>query len=188
MPTEIQVLTFEIIWHMSLELAKQIQKSNYKPDILIGISRGGLVVTRLLSDLLEIPKTAVIGVGFYKDINVTNEEPRLTQDIDVNLHNLKIILIDDVSDSGKSLEFTSKYLEEKRIRDLKTATLHFKSQSIFKPDYYVKETSSWIVYPWEYKEFTKHYISEKMSKGVDKKLIKNKLLELGLPKKIINEF
>ncbi|MGC9781492.1 MAG: phosphoribosyltransferase [Candidatus Heimdallarchaeota archaeon] len=187
MTSDIQVLTLESIWQMTLELAKDIQKSNFQPDILIGIARGGLVVTRLLSDLLEIANTAVIGVGFYKGINETSKEPRLTQNIDVELKKQKILLIDDVSDTGKSMEFAFNYLKMKEIGELRTAALHYKPNSIFKPNFYIELTSSWIVYPWEYKEFTRLFYTKEKQTGKDKKYIKKKLLALGIPNTIVED-
>ena len=187
MTSDIQVLTLESIWQLTLELAKEIQKSTFQPDILIGIARGGLVVTRLLSDLLEISNTAVMGVGFYKGINETSKEPRLTQDLDIDLKKQKILLIDDVSDTGKSMKFAFNYLKKKEIGELKTAALHYKPHSIFKPNFYIESTTSWIVYPWEYKEFTRLFFTKKMQEGIDRNLIKRKLLDLGIPEALIED-
>jgi len=185
--TDILVLTFDDIWLLTNELAKKIRNENLKPDVLIGIARGGLVVTRILSDIMDNSKVAIIGVGFYKGINETEKDPILTQELTIELVEQKVLLIDDVSDTGKSFEFAVKYLHSKNLHTLKTAALHFKPHSIFKPDFFVSETSKWIVYPWEYMEFTRLYFKHQLEKNIDKKVIIQKLLKLKIPKFVVNE-
>ena len=87
--TDIQVLTYNDIWLLTNELAKKIRVSNLKPEILIGIARGGLVVTRLLSDIMDIFSVAIIGVGFYDGIKKTKKEPILTQELHTDLTDKK---------------------------------------------------------------------------------------------------
>jgi hypoxanthine phosphoribosyltransferase len=185
--TDILVLTYDDIWQLTNELVKKIEKSNLKPDILIGIARGGLVVTRILSDIMDNYNVAIIGVGFYKGINETNKEPILTQEITLELTNQKVLLIDDVSDTGKSFEFAVKYLRSKNLQTLKTAALHFKPHSIFKPDFFISETSKWIVYPWEYMEFTRLYIKQQLEKNKDKKAIIQELKNMKIPEIVVKE-
>ncbi|MFW9925057.1 MAG: phosphoribosyltransferase [Candidatus Thorarchaeota archaeon] len=182
---DVEVLTLDTIWHQLVDLRNKIILSGYKPDILIGIIRGGLPVIRLLSDLMEIKELATIGVGFYKDINQTNKEPILTQEISKNIVGKKILLIDDVSDSGKSLQFAVEYLKDKGYEQLKTATIHYKPHSIFKPDYFVSSTSKWLVYPWEYLEFTRLYFENEKMKDKSKAEIISYLNSISIPKEII---
>ncbi len=181
------VLTYDDIWFLTNDLVKKIRNENFKPDVLIGIARGGLVVTRLLSDIMDNLKVAIIGVGFYKGINETEKDPILTQELSLELADQKVLLIDDVSDTGKSFEFAVKYLKSKNLQEFKTAALHFKPQSTFKPDFFICETSKWIVYPWEYMEFTRLYIKKQLEKNSDKKAIIQKLIKLKIPEFVINE-
>ncbi|NHK32531.1 MAG: phosphoribosyltransferase [Asgard group archaeon] len=182
---EIVVLKFEGVWNQIYQLSDIILEK-FQPDILIGISRGGLVVTRFLSDLMNINNVAVLGVGFYTGINETAKKPIITQELSVDIKNKKVLLVDDVADTGVSLEFAIEYLQKQSPKELKIATIHYKPQSIIKPDFYIKETSKWIVYPWEYQEFS-HLFYEKMKKqNYSRKEILDQLLLLGLPK-IITE-
>ncbi|MCK5045275.1 MAG: phosphoribosyltransferase [Candidatus Heimdallarchaeota archaeon] len=187
MDTDILVLTYDDIWFLTNDLAKKIRNENLKPDILIGIARGGLVVTRLLSDIMDNLKVAIIGVGFYTGINETEKDPILTQELSLDLTDQKVLLIDDVSDTGKSFEFAVKYLKAKNLQELKTAALHYKPQSTFKPDYFISETSKWIVYPWEYMEFTRLYFKKQLEKNNDKEAIIQNLIKLNIPEFVVNE-
>ena len=187
METDILVLTFDDIWLLTNELAKKILDSNLNPDILIGIARGGLVVTRILSDIMDIFSVATIGVGFYDGIKETKKEPILTQELHSDLTNKKVLLIDDVSDTGKSFEFAVEYLQRRKLQILQTAALHYKPHSIFKPDFFIKETSSWIVYPWEYMEFTRLFYTNEKEAGLDKTAISEKLRAIKIPEIVIQE-
>lgn len=187
MDTDILVLTYDDIWLLTNELVKKIRKSKLKPEILIGIARGGLVVTRIISDIMGIFSVAILGVGFYKGINETKKEPILTQELHVELSNKKVLLIDDVSDSGRSFEFAVEYLQKRKLQSLQTAALHYKPHSIFKPDFYVKETSKWIVYPWEYMEFTRLYFKQQLEKNRDKKAIILELKNMKIPEIVVSE-
>lgn len=63
----------------------------------------------------------------------------------------KVLVVDDVADSGRTLALVVAMLEKQGAKVVKTATLHYKLSSIVKPEFFVKETQNWIVYPWEKK-------------------------------------
>ncbi|NHJ05467.1 MAG: phosphoribosyltransferase, partial [Candidatus Heimdallarchaeota archaeon] len=74
------VLTFDEIWEKLFVLAKKIRKDPFEPNLIIGILRGGLAISRILSDLLSINEVTTIGVGFYKGINEREKSPFLTEE------------------------------------------------------------------------------------------------------------
>ncbi|MHA1743797.1 MAG: phosphoribosyltransferase [Candidatus Heimdallarchaeota archaeon] len=182
-----QVLTLEQIWDDCLKLAKKIDESKFSPDILICISRGGLVVGRFLSDMLRLSMLRVIGVEFYKGINTRAKQPRITQDLIENVAKKRVLVIDDVADTGASLAFIKEYLLRKKPAALKTATLHYKPKSAIKPDFYVLETTDWLVYPWEYFEFSYTYVQEELERGKTLQEILANLEENLLPNKVLEK-
>ena len=123
--------------------------SDYKPDILVGVSRGGLVPLRIFSDMRDIKKIGVLGIQFYKAIGKTNKFPEITHDLPISIEGKKVLVIDDVADTGTSLIEAVKYVKDKGAKEIRTATLHYKPTSKIKPDYYITETTAWIIYPWE---------------------------------------
>lgn len=122
---------------------------DFKPDLLVGVSRGGLVPVRLLGDRLETSNIAIIKTEFYTSIGKTERVPVITQDINVNVKGKRLLVVDDVADTGQSLIVIKNHLKKKGARVVKFATIHYKIKSNLKPDFYAKKTSSWIVYPWE---------------------------------------
>ena len=131
------------------------QDSKFKPDILIGLSRGGLVPVRIFSDLLGVHDIYVLRVKSYN--NTKKIQKPIIEGYNCNLskyiNGKNILVVDDVADSGESLEVVKEYLTKKyKPKQIKFATLHYKPRSIFKPDYFGDITDKWIVYPWEKEE------------------------------------
>lgn len=140
------------IYDMLIELSDKIRTSGFEPDVLIGMSRGGWLPTRILSDLLENPHIASVGVEFYVGVYETNLEPRLTQPLSISVFDKRILLVDDVVDTGKSAMLTKEHIDNEGAKETKILTLYYKPWSIVVPDFFSKETSDWIVFPWEIKE------------------------------------
>jgi len=135
---------------LCMRLARKIKTSGFSPDIIIGIGRGGWVPARLLSDLLAVDELYAMRVKVYSGRKRGNREPALLQDFPGEISGKRILVIDDVSATGESLELVRKRLSG--AKELRTATLHVKPQSKPKPDYYVELTREWMDYPWEKKE------------------------------------
>ncbi len=152
---EAEKLTWEKIELMCEKLANQIKGSGFKPEVLIGISRGGWIPARIISDMLGVYRVASIGVVFYKGVGKTLDKPKLTQELNVDIRGKRVLLIDDVADSGESLMLAKEKALALAPSQLKTATLNYKPMSKIRPDFFVEETTSWLVYPWERKEFEK---------------------------------
>ncbi|MFA5412164.1 MAG: phosphoribosyltransferase [Candidatus Micrarchaeia archaeon] len=137
---------------MCERLASRVSSSGFRPDVIIGISRGGLVPARLLSDILGLHELYVMRVSLYTGIGKKAAAPKITQPLPAKLGGKKALLVDDVSDTGKSLEVAKKHVLDMGAGEVKVATLHFKPHSAFRPDFFEGETGAWIIYPWEIHE------------------------------------
>ncbi|MGQ4891119.1 MAG: phosphoribosyltransferase [Candidatus Njordarchaeia archaeon] len=157
-----KVITWDETISMSMRLGKKILESGYNPDYLVGIARGGLVPLRILSDLFKNTNVLIVNVKLYRDIGERSEEVTFVQKVDIDLEGQKVLLVDDVADTGLTIKAVVDYIKEnKKVKEVKIATLHYKPWSVIKPDYYMEEVTDWIVYPWEYIESLKP-ISEKV--------------------------
>jgi len=184
---EYAALSWDEIYDMHLNLAKQIIKSGFQPDVIVGIARGGWVIGRILSDLLSNNKTANLKIEFYTGISETSEKPKITQEVSVDVYNKKILVCDDVSDTGKSLKVAVEYLKSKGAEEVKVACLHKKSWSIFTPDYYVHQLDKWIIYPWEVRETINKIISKMRKEGKTESEIRKELNRTGIKKEILTK-
>jgi len=135
-----------------------------RPDIIVGLSRGGLVPARILSDIMAVNELGILGLSLYKGIGKSAHSPRITQELTMDLKGKSVLIVDDVADSGRSLEAAKDYVIRKGAKSVKMATIHFKPTSAFKPDYYVMSTTAWIAYPWE-----KHEIERELRERKKKK-------------------
>ncbi|MHA2054512.1 MAG: phosphoribosyltransferase [Candidatus Hodarchaeales archaeon] len=185
---EFKILSWQDIDYLARQLFNLVKSDGYPPEIILGISRGGVIPARLLSDmfearyLLEGHKTSSIfttmQIGFYAGIAETHSKPVIAQDVGVDIFQKKILLIDDLADSGESLQCALDYLKLKNPKEVKIATLLYKPWSKVKPDYYVEETEEWVVFPHEYYEFmTERTLSQKL----DKTKAWATFLEVGIP-------
>ncbi len=183
---QFEVPTWNQIYAMLLCQTKKLQ-SDYKPDIIVGIARGGIVPARFLSDLLETRNLTTIQIEYYKGINQTKDEPSLKRCLNLQLTSKTVLLVDDISDSGSSLQLAKNHLKQNGAKEIKIATLYAKPTSITKPDYFEKQTSNWIVFPWDIKETVRKIIETQLDKRAPGKEIA-KLVKAGLPKQLVKEF
>ena len=181
--TEYEVPTWSQIYDMLLSQASKIRGDGYSPDIIVGIARGGLVPSRVLADLLETRDFAIITIEYYVGIAQTKREPILKQCLHTQLTGKKVLLVDDVSDGGRSLQLAKKHLEEQCAKEIRIATIYCKPGTVTMPDYFEKETSCWIVFPWEARETLtkiKHRVEGERAVG---KEVTN-LVRAGFPKQL----
>src|SRR5712691_9664622 len=141
--------TRDEVYLMMIELARQIKSSGYSTQVIVGVSRGGWPPARVMSDLLENPNLANMKVEFYKNIGVTAKRPKITQPVTSEVSGKRVLVVDDVADSGHSLRVASKHLARKGAREIRVCTLYFKPKSVFKPNHYARTTSKWVIFPWE---------------------------------------
>ena len=138
-----------ISWEATINYCEELgRKIDFRPDLIVGLSRGGLVLTRILSDIMAIERVGIIGIKFYDGMR-RMERPEVFQELTMDVRGRKILLVDDVAETGRSLEAARAHLLEKGAAEVKIATLHYKPTSSFRPDYFVMTTTSWIAYPWE---------------------------------------
>jgi uncharacterized protein len=183
--TEYEAPSCSQIYELLLCQAQKISDA-YKPDFVVGIARGGLIPARILTDLLETPQLTTIQVEFYTDINQTLSKPLLKQPLTASVANKRVLLVDDIADTGQSLQFAKTYLQTQGVKEIKTATIYKKTRSTITPDFYEKQTSSWVVFPWDAKE-TLRKIFRRHDGRAALDLEVAKLVKAGLPKQLAEQ-
>lgn len=185
---EFEIPTWEQIYELLLKLASTIHRNGYKPDIIVGVSRGGWPAARVMSDLLENPKLANVTAEFYLGVAETKDEPVITQPVSVSVEGKRILVVDDVADTGRSLRLVQLHLKEKGATDVKIATIYYKPWSVLVPDYYQTETCSWIIFPWERKENVRKVVEKYKRQGKSIEEAEQKLASSGLNRKLAKRF
>jgi uncharacterized protein len=182
------VPTWNQIYRMLLRQATRIRQRGFKPDVIVGVSRGGWLPARVLSDLLENPNLASVKVECYVGIGEAQNKPKLTQGVSTNVIGKRVLIVDEVADSGGSLQLVKEHVQGQGATQVQTATLYYKPQSTFNPDYYEKETDRWIIFPWETKETVRDIFETHKHNNVSLKKETAKLANAGLPKRLIERF
>jgi len=185
---EFEIPSWDQIYELLLNLASTVRKTGFKPEIIIGVSRGGWPPARVMSDLLENPNVANVAAEFYVGVAETKGKPVITQPVSVSVEGKRVLVVDDVADTGESLRLVRSYLEEQGATEVKTATIYYKPWSVMIPDYYEKETRSWIIFPWERKETVRKIVEKCKRQGNSIDTAKEKLVSSGLERKLVERF
>jgi len=156
------IITFDEYTKIVEKLAIEIY-NNYKPTVLVGIMRGAAPILDILSRILKVPIAYIVIQSYTGDrtedmqgqLMFAREISSLAENKDFD----KVLLIDDLSDTGltlnKSIEWLKKYEPTKNyIKEVKTACLWKKKSSTFKPDFcpVILNSDPWIVQPTEHYE------------------------------------
>ena len=140
------------------QLASQIYKDGWNFNQVVCIAKGGMRVGDIMARVFDVP-LAILSVESYRGEGVKNKRGAITfsRDLAKTSPNIgsKVLLVDDLSDSGITLKksidwlqhFYGFYLDE----PIRTAVLYHKAVSSFVPDYYIDylEDSPWIHMPFE---------------------------------------
>lgn len=128
----------------------------WKPNIIVALAKGGLIPARLIARNLNISKILSYGVSFYDENDEKMDAPVVYQNLDsakaLLKPDTKILVVDDIADSGDSLVNCITYLKHvTKAENIKTCALFTKPRSKHKPIYSFDEVDneSWVVYPWE---------------------------------------
>ncbi|MDH5450917.1 MAG: phosphoribosyltransferase [Candidatus Bathyarchaeota archaeon] len=185
---EFEIPSWEQIYEMLIELADRIQRNGLEPDVIVGVSRGGWVPARIMSDLLENPELANVKAEFYLGVAETKGEPVITQPVSTSVKDKKVLVMDDVADTGKSLRLVKTHLSKEGATDIKIATIYYKPWSVLTPDYYRKKTSLWVIFPWERKETIRNIVKkyEQQKKPIEE--ANKQLVRSGLDQKLVDRF
>lgn len=163
---------------LSRILARKIKASGYTPDLIVAIGRGGYVPGRLVSDFLLFNDLTSMKIEHYTRAADMREEARIKFPIPVDITGKKVLIVDDVTDTGETLSLAVDYARRLKPADIRTAVLQHKTCSIFVPDFYARKVIRWrwIIYPWaRYEDLA----------GFAEKIILDRALDLS---QIIAEF
>ncbi len=140
-------ISWKIYHETARKLAAAILDHSDPFDKIVTISRGGLTLGHLLSDLLRVP-VSTITIQSYMDIQ-TQGEVQITERLRTRIHGKRVLLVDDVSDSGKTFIRAIKYLKHLSPKKITSVAMFYKPHSVYRPDYFARQTTKWILFPYE---------------------------------------
>jgi len=153
--------TWQQVEGACLDIARQMSAHNWKPDYIVGITRGGLVPANLLSQYTGINMSS-LDVSL-RDGGDCVSNCSMSEDA---YEGKRILVVDDINDQGSTVAWIKKDWQSSCLPgetqwqhvwgdNVRFAVLTHNLGSEFKdPDYYVwtvdkREEDCWLVYPWE---------------------------------------
>jgi len=133
----------------SRALADQVVADGFRPDLILGISRGGLLVAGALSYALGVKNAFSMNVEFYTGIDERLPVPMLLPPVPelVDLHDARMLIADDVADTGQTLALVKGFCAA-QVGEVRSAVLYEKPRSIVNCEYVWRRTDRWIDFPW----------------------------------------
>ena len=144
-----EVLTWDGFGAATRAISRAIVADGFVPDVVVAIARGGLLPAGAIAYGLGAKNCGAINVEFYTGIGTVLDAPEvLPPELDMNyLDGRRVLLVDDVADSGRTLELAVRLLREKGA-DVRSVTIFTKPTTIIEPDYSFMSTDLWIDFPW----------------------------------------
>jgi uncharacterized protein len=130
-------------------LAERVHADGYRPDLILGIARGGMLVAGALSYALGVKNSFTMNVEFYTGVDERLPVPMLLPPVPdlVDLQDARMLIADDVADTGQTLALVKGFCAG-QVGKVRVAVLYEKPRSIVNCEYVWRHTDRWIVFPW----------------------------------------
>lgn len=144
-----EILTWPEFGEASRELAGAVVRSGFSPDVVVAIARGGMLLAGSIAYALDSKSCGALNVEFYSGVGERLPEPIVLPPMldQAALAGKKVLLVDDVSDSGRTLAMVVRMLQDGGA-EVRTVCLYTKPGTVQEPDFVWRSTSRWIAFPW----------------------------------------
>lgn len=148
MPVQ-RVTLDEVVTHCD-RVARQIRDSGFQPDTVVAVARGGFGPARFLCDFLDVSRLLSLQVRHYGAGAHAEAAAQVSEGLCGDIAGRQVLLVDDVNDTGDTLEAAVPYLLQRRPAVIRTAVLHEKANTSRTADFKSGhiEQWRWILYPW----------------------------------------
>ena len=146
--------TYDDIHNLVKSLSTKIIESDFKPDYILAIGGGGFIPARIMRTFINVPIISLT-INYYIKDDTILYEPNIIQWIDnLDLNGKKILIVDEVDDTRKTMKYIVERLTKDNITNLAVAVLHNKEKpktfNFSIPYFYsLSVPDKWIVYPWD---------------------------------------
>jgi hypoxanthine phosphoribosyltransferase len=142
-------MSWEHLGSGSRDLARMVADDGYRPDMILGIARGGLLVAGALGYALGVKNTFTMNVEFYTGVDQRLDIPMILPPIPdlVDFAEFKVLIADDVADTGATLKLVRDFCAG-HVADVRCAVVYEKPHSTVNSEYVWRRTSLWINFPW----------------------------------------
>jgi hypoxanthine phosphoribosyltransferase len=150
---ECELMSWDLFDNLAKNVATNIIEDGYKPDFIVGLARGGWVLSRVLCDYLGVKDLVSLKVEHWGLTATPDGKAHIKYPFDIDLTGRNILVVDDITDTGESMIIAVDYVKSKNPTRVKTAALRHIEGSKFTPDYYGDVISwRWVIFPWNFVE------------------------------------
>jgi hypoxanthine phosphoribosyltransferase len=149
------ITNWEYIYGRCRAVADQIKRTEFEPDVVVALARGGWFAGRCLCDFLGLDDLTSLKMEHYVGTAKQSGEPEIRYPMpEGSVEDKDVLIIDDIADTGGSIERAHEYVTDRNPNDVCTATVQLLGTSEFEPDYVGErlEEWTWVVYPWNFIE------------------------------------
>lgn len=147
-------------------IGKQAIKSGFIPEAIIGLSRGGLVPARMLSDRMWIKDLYAVKTEHWGFTASRDGKAVLKKQGDPDIKGKRVLIVDDITDTGESMKLAYDYVKSLSPSEIRTSAMLHITRSNFKPDFYSEEVNeekwAWFIFPWNVYEDLDNLIGRSM--------------------------
>ena len=146
-----EFVSWETAHEHSRRLSEIVIGSGFKPDIIVGLARGGWVPARNVCDFLGVKDLISLKMEHWGEIATKDGKAKLKYPLNVKLDGKMVLIVDDCADTGESLKLAKEHIEELGAEQVKTATMHVFDTTPKEnvPDFFAEKlTYRWMMYDW----------------------------------------
>lgn len=142
-------LTWTTFGTAARELARTVLNDGYRPDVILSVARGGLLVGGALAYALDLKSCYLVNIEYYTGVDQRLDAPIvLPPALDLEAaRDARVLVADDVADTGHTLKLVQDLCKE-RVADCRTAVLYEKPRSVVTCEYVWRRTDEWVDFPW----------------------------------------
>ncbi len=137
-------------------IADRVRAADHVPSTLVGLTRGGWVPARMLSDRLGVKRIVSLRAQHWGLTATRDGKAVLSEGLSGPVDRDSVLIVDDITDTGESLQLAVEHVSKAGPSRLETAAFLHIGHSSFVPTYFAEEIPRdawvWVVFPWNYWE------------------------------------
>ncbi|WP_324663200.1 phosphoribosyltransferase [Haloarcula sediminis] len=149
------VTNWEYIYDLCRDVADEVKAAEFEPDVVVALARGGWFAGRCLCDFLGLDDLASLKIEHYVGTAQQSDEPEIRYPLaDGAVEGKDVLVVDDIADTGQSLQTAADCVADRNPASVRTATLQLLDTSDHEPAFVGErlEEWTWVVYPWNFIE------------------------------------
>jgi hypoxanthine phosphoribosyltransferase len=149
------ITDWEYIYGLCRDVADDVKAAEFEPDVVVALARGGWFGGRCLCDFLGLDDLASLKVEHYVGTAAKGEEAQIKYPLaDGAVEGKDVLVVDDIADTGQSIETAAECVRDRNPSSVRTATLQLLQTSDHEPEFVGERLDewTWVVYPWNFVE------------------------------------